>query len=86
MTRQFSWSSAAQICFFKGAGTVKAGFNIIQIYVDDYKDDVVIKYNWLDGIKTQAPVEIYPFDAGYDIKFIGIRPHGQGDIVVRYKN
>ena len=72
--------------FLKGEGEVKADFNLIQVHTDNASDDIVIKYNWLEGLKAPAPVEIYPFDAGYGIKFIGIHPHGQEDITIRYKN
>lgn len=72
--------------FLRGSGTVKSDFNLIQVHTDNPEEDIVIKYNWLDGLSVEEPAEILPYDAGDGIKFIGIHPNGQKDIFIRFKS
>lgn len=72
--------------FIQGSGSIGADFNVLRIHINESNRDAVIKYNWIDGISVSKPAEIFPFDAGGGVKFIGIRPNGQRDVVIRYKS
>ena len=62
-------------------------------------DLAVIKYNWQDGLVADKPrtglgkpclelgkpAEIFPYHAGPGIRLIGVYPHEQKHIVIRYK-
>jgi hypothetical protein len=71
--------------FFKGKGEVTANFNSIKVTVDNPSEECVIKYNWINGLYATPPSEIYPFDAGYGIKFIGIKPNGKKNIQIQWR-
>lgn len=60
----------------KGNGRVDAGFNRIGVELDAPAEEVVVRYNWDPGWSAEPPAELFPYEAGYDIRFIGIRPHG----------
>lgn len=72
--------------FLKGSGEIEKDFNQIKILAENEQEEIVIKYNWQDGLEARKPAEIFPFDTGTSIKLIGIRPNGEKDIVIRYKN
>lgn len=71
--------------FLKGSGTLNADFNLIKVSPNNHPEDIVIKYNWHEGLLALNASQIFPFDAGYGIKFIGIKPQGKKEIVIRYK-
>lgn len=68
----------------KGQGTVKADFNRIAVHLNEPSEEVVLSYNWLDGLKARDPVEIYPHVVTNGIRLIGVRPHGEVDIAISY--
>ena len=72
--------------FAKGNGTVQAGFNRIRVQLEDANAEAVIRYNWHDRLSVDAPAELFPWDAGDDIRFIGIRPNGKTDVEIKYKD
>lgn len=69
----------------KGTGRVTAGFNVLDVQLDTAQDDVVLKYNWIDGMSVPEPVELYRFPAGHGVELIGIRPHGRQKFQLRYR-
>lgn len=71
--------------FLIGDGKVKAGFNRIEVELTGTNEQAVIKYNWQPGLFCDRPVEIFPYQAGPGIRFIGMNPHGQKYVVIRYK-
>ena len=74
----------APAMFLSGAGTVDAGFNRIRVTVSDPAGEAVVKYNWVDGMKTDPPAELFPYRAGEDITLVGIRPNGVAAVTVRF--
>ena len=72
--------------FVQGGGRVEADFNRIRVELDDAEADAVLRYNWDDGLTAPAPVELYPWDAGDDIRLIGVQPHGQSEITIRFRS
>jgi len=71
--------------FFKGSGTVKAGINELKVKVSNPFEEVVIKYNWVEGLCSEAPVEIKPFEVGKDVRFILVNPHGKAEFRILYR-
>ena len=71
--------------FVKGGGKVKGGINELAVVLDDPLEEAVLRYVWQDGLTAKEPVEIYPFDAGKDVKFIGVKPHGKSSFRIKYK-
>ena len=72
--------------FVKGSGRAAATFNRIRVTLEDAESDVVLRYNWADGLTAPPPVELYPWDAGDGIQFIGIRPHGRAEFSIRFRS
>jgi hypothetical protein len=71
--------------FLKGKGGVKARINELVVAVDNPLEDVVLKYNWVDGLFVEAPSEIRPFEAGKDTRLIAVSPHGKKTIRVKFR-
>jgi len=69
----------------KGDATVSADFNVINVHTEKPSEEIVIKFNCLDGLKTGKPAELFSYNAGNGIKFIGIHPNGCKDIRISYK-
>lgn len=72
--------------FLKGSGKVKATLNKLEVLIDNPNDTAVIKYNWHRGLRTNSPAEIYPYDAGNNVRLIGIRPNGCSTVTIRYRS
>ncbi len=75
--------------FFKPErnGRVKADFNRWDVTFDDPPpEETVIRYNWNDRLKADAPAELFPYDTGLGAIFIGIRPNGARHVHIRYRN
>ena len=67
-----------------GEGSVTADFNRIRVHLDRPADEVILAYNWLDGLKAEPPVEIYPHTVTNGIQLIGARPGGAADFTIRF--
>lgn len=70
--------------FLRGEGRLKADFNRIQINLSPDTAEAVIRYHWDDALKSRLPVELFPYDAGEGIRFIGIRPNGVRNFEIVY--
>jgi hypothetical protein len=70
--------------FLQGAGRVSARFNRIDVELEDARAEAVLKYNWAEGLRAPAPVELFPFTAEDGITLIGVRPNGQTSFAIRY--
>jgi len=68
----------------KGRGRVTSTVNRIEVQLDEPADDVVLRYNWAEGLTAQGDVDVYPFDAGKGVRLIGVRPKGAMSFAVRY--
>ena len=71
--------------FLKGEGRVRSDIDELVVRVDNPDEVSVLKYNWVDGLKVKPPVEIRPHDAGNDIRFIEVHPHGRKEFRIRYR-
>ncbi len=68
-----------------GRGRVTAGVNRIEVVPENPRDEIVLRYRWADGMKVDAPAEIFPADMGDGIRFIGLRPGGAAACSIRYE-
>ncbi len=71
--------------FHKGSGSVKAGINELCVKLDNPFEEAVLRYNWVDGLSADAPVEIKPVDMGRGVRFIFVNPHGKADFKITYR-
>jgi hypothetical protein len=71
--------------FLEGAGSVAADFNRICVNLEQTCDKAVIKYNWVDGMHADAPATVYPVQLENGVQFVGIKPGGARDVVIRYR-
>lgn len=69
--------------FSKGTGSVHSGINRLTVKTTD--EEVVIKYHWVDGLRAEGGVAIYPVEVAEGIRFIGIRTGGAEEIELRYR-
>ncbi len=73
--------------FHRGEGTVDATFNRLRVLLEDpSQEEVVLAYNWHDRLDAAGPAEIFPYDTGLGAVFVGVRPAGQREIEIRYRN
>ena len=71
--------------FLRGAGSVRANVNRIDVTVRDPQAECVVKYNWVEGLEAPPPVEISPYDTGEgEVRLIKIRPNGVTYFAIRY--
>lgn len=68
----------------EGKGSVRSESNLIEVVLSEPRDTVVLKYNWEDGLRPEGRVEIFPFDAGDKIRFIGVKTKGEMAFSLRY--
>jgi hypothetical protein len=48
-------------------------------------EEVVLKYNWSDRLRTDDPVQIGPWEeAGDGVRLIRVRPRGTGEFEIEY--
>lgn len=59
-----------------GAARVVPDLNRLTVYPEDPNAELVIKYNWADGLRCAAPAEIQPFPVDDNITLIRIWPNG----------
>jgi len=63
--------------FVTGSGSIKAGIDELAVRLDNPMEEAVLRYNWEDEMYSEAPVEVRPFAAGRDVRFIAVNPHGK---------
>jgi hypothetical protein len=79
-----SEGSAKASLFLAGHGRVQAHFNRLEVELEKSDEEAVIKYNWQPGLSCAKPAEIFPYHAGAGVILIGIHPHGEKHVVIRY--
>lgn len=62
---------------WRGRGGARAHFNRIDFTVEPGQDELVLGYNWDNGLKVDSPVEIFPFETEEGPVLVGVRLHGQ---------
>lgn len=73
--------------FLEGEGSVKADFNRWTVTFPEVPPtQAVIAYNWHDRLRADAPAVVFPHDTGLGATFIGIRPNGARQVIIRYNN
>jgi len=70
--------------FLEGKGAVESDVNELKVTLDEADGAAVLKYNWIDGLRADAPVEIRPFKVEEGIEFIEIDPHGKKQFSIHY--
>jgi len=71
--------------FLVGEGSVKADFDRIDVALSGDFEEVILKYNWADAWRVQAPAELFPHESDFGVRLIGIRPNGMQTIHLRYR-
>ena len=61
-----------------------ADLNKLNLVIANGCTNTVIKYNWIDGLKTIQPAEIYPAEGAFGSKLIGIRPNGAAHVSITF--
>jgi len=72
--------------FVKGSGRIDATFNRIEVALEDADSEAVLRYNWADGLTAPPPVELFPWDAGDGISFIGVHPNGCAEFGITFRS
>jgi len=68
----------------KTEGTVTPRLNGLRVRLVHAEEPVVLKYNWVDGLAVDGPVELYPVEVRHDACFIGVNPRGVTQFDIRY--
>lgn len=72
--------------FLQGArGEVTAGFNELHVRLHEPADRLVLKYNWVDGLVTDPPNDLEPWEGPHGVRLIEVRPWGKMDFRIRYR-
>jgi hypothetical protein len=71
--------------FRKGGGRIAVEVNRLEVALDDPQAEAVLAYNWIDGLRAPPPVELFPYTLTEGIVLIGIRPHGQREVTIRFR-
>ena len=70
--------------FLKGRGKISTGPNAIFVKTSDTDEEMVIRYNWHDGLRAEPGVELFPVEVDEGVQFIGIRPRGVSEFKIQY--
>lgn len=70
--------------FLKGSGHIESAVDRLRIEIDDPTREAIISYNWVEGLQTTAPSEIFPVEMAPEVTLIGIRPQGSPEVVIHY--
>lgn len=70
--------------FLRGNGTIDATFNRIRVSTAKPDQRTIIKYNWVDGLKTKPPVQIKPFKADNGFDLIEVVWNGQTECTITF--
>ena len=70
--------------FAMGSGLVSADLNRLAVKLDDPDAPVVIRYLWTSGLEADGVATLFPHDMGSGVNFIGIKPNGQRDVIIRF--
>ncbi len=71
--------------FLEGGGTARADFNRIELTFDDPSREAAIAYNWVEGLRADRGVELFPYRFEEGITLIGARPHGAPSCTVTFR-
>jgi len=66
-----------------GTGRVTAGVDRIDVVPEGNPAEIILRYRWADGLRTDPPAEIAPADMGDGIRFIRLRPNGAASCSIR---
>jgi len=70
----------------EGRGNVHAEMNRIEVNLEEDAEQIILKYNWSENWKVTAPAELYPVSQEFDIRLIGIRPHGLRHLTLDHRS
>jgi len=68
----------------KGEGSVTAELNRIQVTLPYPQEEVVLKYNWVEGLEAGPGVELFPYPVDPTVDLIAIRPGTHTEVTLRY--
>lgn len=73
--------------FWDGAGRLEVRENRLRLYPEDpAADQVVIRYNWRDGLVCRTPgAEIHPYPVDAHLNLIAVRPGGNPCVEIGYR-
>ncbi len=68
------------------AGRVRAAINRIVVEFDEEPEDVILPYDWRNGLFSRTPgAEIGPHAYDNNIRLIAVRPHGSRRVEIGYR-
>lgn len=70
--------------FLSGSGEVEADIDRLNVTLDSPQPEVVLKYNWAEGLTSDPGVELFPHSVDENIVFIGVRPGERSSFSIRY--
>lgn len=70
--------------FLEGSGEVEADVSVWHVRLDDPEQEVVLKYNWAEGLTADPPVTLCPRDVEEGIRFIAVQPNGRTAFDIRF--
>jgi hypothetical protein len=71
--------------WLQGSGSITTAPNRIDVAVDDPAINAIIKYVWVDGLRVNAPAELFSHELDPDLHVIGIRPNGVREIHITFE-
>ncbi len=70
--------------FELGKGTVQAHFNELRVKLLEPAEEVVLRYQWVDGFTADGGVTLSPEKIGPGVTLIRVATHGQQEFVIRF--
>ncbi len=67
------------------SGRVEAGFNRLDVRLDAPADEVVLPYNWVEGLRAAPPVQLVPSERPGGIRLIGVHTGGRQEFTITYR-
>jgi hypothetical protein len=67
-----------------GAGRVTPSINRLAVTLDRAEEEVVLRFLWFPGLSVEAPATLHPVEVAPGLTFIGLRPHGRRELVIRH--
>ena len=72
--------------WFEGAsGSVRPDIGRLHVRLDRADTACLLKFNWVEGMRADPPVQIAPHDAGRGVRLIRIEPAGRGAFDITWR-
>lgn len=72
-------------CFLENSGQLRAGFNHIDVVLNDLEKRAVIGYNWSERFSAEGKAELFPVAICEGVTLVGIMAHGEKTVRIEFK-